>query len=146
MARTTILESQHRVSWSSEEKSKIIEHALTLRQARPDLAGLPLLRSAINVLPLNRRRKVISVSQVAWFEPWLADAVRCVELEKKLHEVAGRMAIVHHEDDPAVTILKSTNEATVKAVDMLGLVHHELRKLNDNLGTPAPKACSGDGE
>lgn len=76
--------NKNKVFWSEAEKSAIAERAADLRDNRPDLAGLPLLRAAMNVLPAHRRRKLIAMSQASWFEGAVAAEIRRRDLESKV--------------------------------------------------------------
>lgn len=67
---------KERVFWSDTEKQALTRRALELRDERPDLAGLPLLRQAMLALPIVRRRRIVASGQVEWFESGMADAMR----------------------------------------------------------------------
>lgn len=46
----------------------MIVAAIDAQRMRPELSGLPLLRVAMKVLPPDRRRKLIAITQAIWFE------------------------------------------------------------------------------
>ena len=56
-----------KVLWSDALKAQVTTKGIKLHLGNAELAGLSLLRAAIKALPVNRRRKVISLSQVEWF-------------------------------------------------------------------------------
>jgi hypothetical protein len=82
-----------KVFWSDREKNQLAKLAAIIQAERPDLAGLALLRAAIKKLPLGRQRRVVSLTQVAWFEPALDLAVKARKAEAA-------------EDHPHVPLLK----------------------------------------
>lgn len=86
-----------KVFWSDAEKAKIVSRAVELRPTRPDLAGLSLLRAAMAALPANRRRKVVALSQVPWFEEWVAAEVRTAELQGRVDEELAPIFKNHFE-------------------------------------------------
>ena len=61
-----------RVVWTDLEKDALIRTSVDVQAENPDLAGLPLIRVAMSVLPGYRRRKLIAVTQAPWFEPGIA--------------------------------------------------------------------------
>ena len=65
-----------RVIWTDNEKAAIISDAADLQANHPNLAGLRLLRAAIAAMPHARRRKLVAVTQAAWFEPMFAEELR----------------------------------------------------------------------
>lgn len=98
-----------RVFWTETEKASIILNAVEIQQKRPDLAGLSLLRAAIKSLPATRRRKLLSLNQVPWFEPGLhliADAraegaaARSDEGVKMFQDQPVGVIAMNHDDDP----------------------------------------------
>lgn len=81
------IDTRERVFWSDAEKQALIRRALELRDERPDLAGLSLLRQAMLALPIDRRRRIVASGQVEWFESGMADAMRArVEANRPPHE------------------------------------------------------------
>ncbi len=60
------------IHWTQPERDTIVQRAADLRAEDPSLAGLPLLRKALHVLPVDRRRgNIRSLAQVPWFEEGL---------------------------------------------------------------------------
>lgn len=102
-----------RVAWSEEEKHRIVRNAVDIQRQRPELSGLSLIRAAIAMLPPHRRRKLISLSQVAWFDPY-------VETESRLREVEG------------VTASQIEREARVTA-DVIREVTAAIQALKESL-------------
>jgi hypothetical protein len=72
-----------RVFWTDAEKAVVLETAAELLAKRSDLSGLPLLREAMCSLPIDRRRKLIAVTQAPWFERGLERARRRLEGKRK---------------------------------------------------------------
>jgi len=72
-----------RVFWTDREKSDLIHRAESIQRMRPDLAGLPLLRAAIRSMPTNRRRNLVSLTQVPWFEERLQSRAKAVAEAKE---------------------------------------------------------------
>lgn len=75
-----------KVFWSDIEKAMIVKRAVDLREERPGLAGLPLLRASLDVLPAHRRRDLIALSQALWFTRMVGDETKRREMEAKLQD------------------------------------------------------------
>jgi hypothetical protein len=71
--------NKEKVFWSNSEKTKMISKAIDIQREKPELAGLPLLRAAMLTLPQSRRRRLVALSQVPWFE----DAIKS-EIKQRL--------------------------------------------------------------
>lgn len=111
-----------KVFWSEAEKAAMIAEGVAVQAARPDLAGLPLLRAAMMVLPPQRRRKLIALSQAGWFEPGLK-----AEYERRrLLAAPGAVRIVAHDADPYAPLLRE--------------IAAELRAIRFTLGRGTPPA------
>ena len=111
MAGQPSVDSQSRITWTSAEKSKVIARAVETQQKRPELSGLPLIRVAMQVLPVNRRRKLNAIAQVPWFEPALAEAVQRRTEGEKLDAIPTKTLIHDHPDDPYTPIMSATRDA-----------------------------------
>ena len=57
----------YKVHWTPEERTIIVGKAADLICEDSGLGHLDLLRAGIDLLPADRRRKVIAMSQVPWF-------------------------------------------------------------------------------
>ena len=106
--------NRNRVAWSAPERKAIIERAITLHAENPSLFGLPLIREAMKVLPVNRKRRVITRTQVPWFEVEFADELR----RRSTPSQATEAMLIDHAKDPYVPILRKTSEATQQYVDI----------------------------
>lgn len=106
-----------KVFWTEREKSLIVRRAIEVQRERPDLAGLPLLRQAMSVLPASRRRKLIAVTQAPWFEERIKDEIAKRQAESQL----------------------DYNQATVL---LLKGILAELQALNAKFGSPIPNRGS----
>lgn len=62
-----------RIIWSEAERAQIVTRAVDLKYEQPQLSGLALLRAATEVLPEDRRRRLIALSQAPWFSEMFAD-------------------------------------------------------------------------
>lgn len=121
-----------KVFWTDAEKEAITEEAVKLREERPDLASLPLLRSAMQVLPANRRRSVLAISQAAWFEPSLK-----AEIEKRRSSsvipIAETMVLHRTRVDEFCDHAESQNEECIsllhQVVMMLAILERDVRAL-----------------
>jgi hypothetical protein len=100
-----VSDSNSKVRWSDAEKRLIVCNAADIQAARPDLAGLPLLRQAVKMLPASRRRDVGTLSRVEWFEPALRDEVR----RRCDNKPPEPVTVVVAPDDPFLPVLRDTN-------------------------------------
>jgi hypothetical protein len=139
--------NKSRVYWTEPERRQIVDRAADVQRIRPDLAGLPLLRVAIQSLPLDRRRDIVALSQASWFE-------EAIVAESKRREAR----IKEQKSDPAIPIMRQTAEEIQahrlmmtrysdnvdiymsedlslanQAVAMLVLIHREMCDLNESL-------------
>ena len=94
-----------RVIWTDREKAEMVSAVAELRTERADLSGLPLLREAMTSLPINRRRKLIAVTQAPWFERDLELERR--RLEAKRLPTVNAVQVVTHEADPYAPLLRA---------------------------------------
>lgn len=128
--------TRSKVFWTEAEKKKVVQRAREIQANHPDLAGLPLLRAAITALPPARRRKLIAVSQAAWFEDGLKAEVRMAELEVKMR-------------DPHLILDQARNKMIEDHYEMyaklLKDILEELRTLNRKLGNPVPTISQSRG-
>ena len=78
-----------KVFWSSVEKALVISKALDTQGERPELSGLPLLREAMRSLPLARRRKIVTLVQVEWFELGINEENRrrAIQFKESKHDL-----------------------------------------------------------
>lgn len=111
MARPPADHRPPRVTWTDYEKTKIIDRAAETLSSRPDLAGLPLLRAAMTVLPVTRRRKLIAVTQAPWFEPGLAKEIK---MRRTSSDTEFKMSALQFHQS---------------AVAMLALIHRDLADI-----------------
>lgn len=111
MARPPSDDPQSRITWTSAEKSKVIAQAVETQQKRPELAGLPLIRVAMQVLPVDRRRHLNAIAQVPWFDPALAEAVQRRTVGEKLDAITTKTLIQDHPGDPYTPYLSATRDA-----------------------------------
>jgi hypothetical protein len=73
-----------KVFWSAAERLAIVRRAADLHAADPRLRGLALLRAAIEVLPSDRHRSLIALSQAPWFGGMLQDELGRRALEERV--------------------------------------------------------------
>lgn len=104
---------RNKVVWTEKEKSLIVCRAIEVQRERPDLAGLPLLRQAMGVLPATRRRKLIAVTQAPWFE-------------------------VHLKEEILKRRTENLNDHNKEVVAILRGILGELQALNAKFGSPVP--------
>lgn len=77
-------DEKQKIILSDDEKRQIVQRAAELRESQPDLTGLPLIRKAMEVLPDDRRRRLICQNQVSpWFPRMLDDEAKRRSLEKR---------------------------------------------------------------
>jgi hypothetical protein len=112
---------------------------------RPDMVGLPLLREAMMALPPTRRRKVIALTQAAWFDNGLKGEIKRVADEKRLTEPLLQMAQARnqHLESPHHTIKEWGSDDAEWKAKLVGLRNQtiailldilvEIRALNVNL-------------
>lgn len=119
-----------RVFWTDAEKQLIVGRAVDIRDTRPDLAGLGLLRQAIEMLPTNRQRAVVSLSQASWFEPALEGATKLREAKvvARLAESCTGVRIMEHRDDPCLSALGESHDHADK-------IEADARKSAEELAT-----------
>jgi hypothetical protein len=89
-----------KVYWSDAERALIVSQAADLQAEDPSLTGLALLRAAMKVLPEDRWRKLIALTQTRWFTTMVAA------------EHARRAAAARGNED-----LKAMKEATAEWKD-----------------------------
>lgn len=147
-----------RVVWTAREKDDLIRRAVDIQSEHPDLAGLPLLRAAMHVLPETRRRHLLAVTQAPWFEPGVTAEVRRRTMEiragtdlgavmREHAHITDEINVLHHEwlafHRDWRTEAARNHEGQVATLNAI-LV--ELRELNTKLGQPvpvqAPCSCS----
>lgn len=86
-----------RTVWTSREKHDLVMRASSIQRTRPDLAGLSLLKAAMKSMPEARRRRIISLTQVPWFELGLrceaeiAEAARAQSVEAELQKIGVKV-------------------------------------------------------
>ncbi len=161
-ARTTNIRAS-RIVWTASERATIGGVAAETQRERPELSGLPLLRVAMKSLPINRRRKLVAVTQAPWFEMGLSE-------ESRRRTAAGtgaatRVVAVESAADPYMPILAATREATKRHADtiesicktneewkasvmqfnetataLLAMIYNELRDIRRLCGSPVPAA------
>ncbi len=142
-----------KVFWSKPEQDAMIKRAVEIQKENPELSGLPLLRQAMLVLPVDRRRKIKSFSRVEWFEPALRAEVK---RRSEAATVTQAIVIAPHEADPYVPILKlsagelerqskmaedwmkKNAEQGETMISLLGTLCRELQSLNHKLSQPVP--------
>lgn len=120
------MRGQTKVFWTDAEKAAIIAAAVAVQAERPDLSGLPLLRAAMEVLPPERRRKLIALSQADWFEPGLKAEHERRRVRPEQGETAHTVRLVRHDDDPYAPLLRE--------------IASELRAISATLSQMAPPA------
>lgn len=111
-----------RVFWSNREKEAIIKKATQIQRERPDLSGLPLLRSAIQSLPEGRRRKILSLNQVPWFDEGIRGQVRGVDPSTVINVAQTDVVRVinePNEDDPYLPFFREIVEELRNIKDLL---------------------------
>jgi hypothetical protein len=64
-----------KVVWTEPERVLIVSRAVDLQATEPKLSGLNLLRTATEVLPVDRRRRLIALSQTPWFLPAVREEI-----------------------------------------------------------------------
>lgn len=100
----------NRVFWTIEERRLIISAAVATQRNRPDLSGLPLLREAMRSLPADRKRQIISLSQVPWFEEGIQTEVLKRRSEEDSVIVDPLIPIAKLAIDKLDRIIKSLTE------------------------------------
>lgn len=146
MKGRAVSEFKKRVYWTTEERASIVDAAISTQLERPDLSGLPLLRVAMRVLPLGRRRSVVALTQVPWFESEMKAEVarRRAESERALDPVLPEMArtadeIHAHRErvdlycDQSEVFYEENLSLLNQVVAMLALVERGLRDLSSRL-------------
>lgn len=113
-----------RVIWTDAEKARLVARAVETQHDHPDLAGLPLLRSAMSALPASRRRSLDAVTQAPWFE-----AAVSAEIRRRTNEDRAAADLA-----PLIRIQTET----------LLLMLDELRHLNRKFGSPVPTKSPSD--
>jgi len=89
-----------KIFWSDTERIQITKRAADLMDERPGLSGLPLLRAALEILPEDRRRGLIALSQARWFTRMVQEEVDRREMERRAQDdTTGilREHRAHHE-------------------------------------------------
>lgn len=92
------------VFWTHEEKRRLCGVALDIHEERPDLAGLSLLRAAVKTLPLDRQRRIVTLSQAEWFEAGMAAEAKLRAADQK-------------QGHPTLPVLTSNAANTTKVVE-----------------------------
>ncbi len=95
--------------------------AFDIQKERPDLAGLALLRKAIQTLPKDRQRTLISLSQAEWFEPGL-------EIETKIRVAAGKRGAGEDDGDGNRNAVLQAQTATANGIAALDGFHRSWAK------------------
>lgn len=115
-----------KVFWSLAEREQLIVQAIDLQRESPELAGLPLLRRAMYALPTARRRKLVTLSQVPWFEPGL------LKETKSRDSLSGscppNLSLINIK-----TALDSLTEQVAKQLELTLMVSRQLTKILDIL-------------
>ena len=81
---------REKIVWSDAERAAIAARAVDLVAEDPKLTGLPLLRAALQVLPVERRRRLIALSQAPWFLPMVREEIvrrGCTEQESEMTDL-----------------------------------------------------------
>lgn len=100
-----------KVFWTQKERERIAEEAARLQREDPGLAGLRLLTAAMKALPRERRRDIVTLRQVPFFESMLSLLVKAKEAETKA-KAGGPVEtrLVPCKDDPHVPLLAEIAE------------------------------------
>jgi hypothetical protein len=146
-----------RVAWTDDEKAKIVGRAVQVQAEHPDLAGLPLLRASMSIFPASRWRKLIAVTQAAWFEPGVAAEVKMRTNEERARgSVAPLIKAQVAEQAAQAASWMNIHRAWqneehadhVETVFLLKSILGELQAINAKLGQPvpviAPCVCADD--
>lgn len=153
----TLASRPPRVVWTEGERVRLIARAVETQAAHPDLAGLPLLRASMAVLPVSRRRKLVAVTQAPFFEAGVAAEIRRRTSEAKAEDglapILKGQAVTHsavartqdrimdlhakwHSDQHVWRGEVAQSQQGIIA--MLSLMLRELVALNVKLGRPVP--------
>ena len=118
--RTRRLEdrAQLRIVWTETERRALANKAAALQADDPSMAGLPLLREAMKILPSDRRRRVQSMLQIPWWDRELASAVQS--------KVAPDCGVYH-------PILSESLDTTKRHVDLMAEVIGFQREILEEL-------------
>jgi len=108
-----------KVFWSDPEKALVAKEAIDIQRSKPELSGLPLLRAAMRTLPMSRRRKITAMSQVKWFEDWVASENR-------------RRSIQSEEDHVGLKPLQMHDSWRREQMESMARTERLLEKLNRN--------------
>jgi hypothetical protein len=79
-----------KIIWSDAERAAIAARAVDIVAEQPKLTGLPLLRAALQVLPIERRRRLIALSQTPWFLPKVREEIArrgCTDQESEMTDL-----------------------------------------------------------
>ena len=86
-----------KVFWSADERLLLARRAADLTVDHPELNGLALLRAAMEVLPPDRHRPLIALSQADWFRKMVQDEIQRRNLEDRLSSDAATAVREHIE-------------------------------------------------
>lgn len=153
MPRQSTVQTRHpRVIWTDAEKAAVVRRAVDTQRDHPDLAGLPLLRVAMNVLPPTRRRKLIAVTQAPFFEPAVVAEIKRRTAEERLEGDLIPIAKQNASHNAAISACQARffslheewrNDQAANHIELIGVLRAtlvELKILNSTLGRPAPVA------